>query len=102
MEQPPGSVNPKFLNHDCKLNRALYGLKQAPRAWFQRLSSFLITLGFVCSLADPSLFVYKKDTTLIYLLVYVDGVIVTGNNEHIIMTSQVDYIPSSNSKILVR
>ncbi|KAJ0912622.1 putative RNA-directed DNA polymerase [Helianthus annuus] len=84
MEQPSGFVNPKFPNHVCKLNRALYGLKQAPRAWFQRLSAFLLTLGFHCSRADPSLFIYKKNNTLIYLLVYVDDVILTGNDEKVL------------------
>ncbi|KAM0033618.1 putative RNA-directed DNA polymerase [Helianthus debilis subsp. tardiflorus] len=60
MEQPPGFVNPKFPNHVCKLNRALNGLKQAPRAWFQRLSAFLVQLGFNCSRVDPSLFYLQK------------------------------------------
>ncbi|KAJ0494958.1 putative RNA-directed DNA polymerase [Helianthus annuus] len=86
MEQPPGFVDSKFPNHVCRLKRALYGLKQAPRAWFQRLSAFLVTLGFQCSLADPSLFVYKTGKELIYLLVYVDDIIITGNNQDVIKT----------------
>ncbi|GJV61904.1 retrovirus-related pol polyprotein from transposon TNT 1-94 [Tanacetum coccineum] len=81
MEQPPGFVDPEFPNHVCKLSKALYGLKQAPRAWFQRLSSFLITHGFICSRADTSLFVFARDSSIMYLLVYVDDLILTGNNE---------------------
>ncbi|XP_071699199.1 uncharacterized mitochondrial protein AtMg00810-like [Rutidosis leptorrhynchoides] len=73
-------VIPKFPSHVCRLKKALYGLKQAPRAWFHRLSAFLIQLGFSCSRADPSLFVFKKGTYLLYLLVYVDDLILTGNN----------------------
>ncbi|XP_021971970.1 uncharacterized mitochondrial protein AtMg00810-like [Helianthus annuus] len=79
MEQPPGFVDPSFPNHVCKLNKALYGLKQAPRAWFQRLSSFLISYGFTCSRADPSLFVFHQGDSIMYLLVYVDDLILTGN-----------------------
>ncbi|XP_021979131.1 uncharacterized mitochondrial protein AtMg00810-like [Helianthus annuus] len=86
MEQPPCFIDSDFPHHVCRLKRALYGLKQAPRAWFQRLSTFLISLDFVCSKSDPSLFVYNKDNNLIYLLVYVDHVIVIGNNETLINT----------------
>ncbi|XP_071727199.1 secreted RxLR effector protein 161-like [Rutidosis leptorrhynchoides] len=78
MEQPPGFVSTRFPNHVCRLKKALYGLKQAPRAWFQRLSSFLVSLGFTCSRADTSLFVFKKDSNILYLLVYVDDIILTG------------------------
>ncbi|KAK9074370.1 hypothetical protein SSX86_006968 [Deinandra increscens subsp. villosa] len=86
MEQPPGFVDPKFPNHVCRLHKALYGLKQAPRAWFQRLSTFLIQSGFSCSRADPSLFVFKRDSCILYLLVYVDDLILTGNQEDTIAT----------------
>ncbi|GJV34144.1 retrovirus-related pol polyprotein from transposon RE1 [Tanacetum coccineum] len=85
MEQPPGFLNHQYPNHVCKLSKALYGLKQAPRAWFQRLSTFLL-LGFTCSRADTSLFVFTSDTCIMYLLVYVDDLILTGNDESVIAT----------------
>ncbi|KAJ1704569.1 hypothetical protein LUZ63_004348 [Rhynchospora breviuscula] len=84
LEQPPGFVDPLFPHHVCKLNKALYGLKQAPRAWFQKLRSFLHTQQFRDSQADPSLFIYKNNNNVIYLLVYVDDIIITGNNSHAI------------------
>uniref|UniRef100_A0A2N9GCL0 Integrase catalytic domain-containing protein n=1 Tax=Fagus sylvatica TaxID=28930 RepID=A0A2N9GCL0_FAGSY len=77
---PPGYIDPRFPNHVCQLKKALYGLKQAPRAWFQRFSSFLLQLGFYCSRADTSLFVFHKHSDIIYLLLYVDDIIITGNN----------------------
>ncbi|KAK9073343.1 hypothetical protein SSX86_007667 [Deinandra increscens subsp. villosa] len=80
MEQPPGFVDDRFPGHVCKLNKALYGLKQAPRAWFQRLSSFLLKNGFTCSKSDTSLFILKSDSCILYLLVYVDDLVLTGNN----------------------
>lgn len=82
MEQPPGYVDSRNLNYVCRLNKALYGLKQAPRAWFQRLSNFLVHQGFQCSQADTSLFVFHHGSCLLYLLVYVDDIILTGNHEH--------------------
>ena len=57
MEQPPGMTDPQFPKHVCNLQRALYGLKQTLCAWFDRLNVFLISCGFFCSLANPSLFV---------------------------------------------
>ncbi|GJX91769.1 uncharacterized mitochondrial protein-like protein [Tanacetum coccineum] len=86
MEQPPGFLNHQYPNHVCKLSKALYGLKQAPRAWFQRLSTFLLSYGFTCSRADTSLFVFTSDTCIMYLLVYVDDLILTGNDESVIAT----------------
>jgi hypothetical protein len=61
------------------LEKSLYGLKQAPRAWFARLSSRLQELGFIPSKADVSLFVYKHDSITIYMLVYVDDIIVVSS-----------------------
>ncbi|KAI3507180.1 hypothetical protein L1887_22027 [Cichorium endivia] len=84
MEQPPGFRDDDFPDHVCRLNKALYGLKQAPRSWFHRLSTFLLSNGFVCSRADPSLFVFKRGSCILYLLVYVDDLILTGNEEPVI------------------
>jgi hypothetical protein len=80
MEQPPGFEHPHLKNHVCQLHKSLYGLKQAPRAWFEKLSTCLFSLGFICSKADPSLFILRHDTNFTLLLVYVDDIILTGNN----------------------
>lgn len=61
------------------MDKALYGLKQAPRAWYSRLSTKLVQLGFVPSKADTSLFLYRKGSVTIYLLIYVDGIIVASS-----------------------
>ena len=47
VEQPPGFVDPIHPNFVFKLDKALYGLKQAPRAWYDRLSTFLLSNGFI-------------------------------------------------------
>lgn len=64
----------------CKLLKSLYGLKQAPRAWFECFTSHLLSLGFVTSFADTSLFIRKAGASITYLLLYVDDIIVTGND----------------------
>ncbi|XP_042952193.1 uncharacterized mitochondrial protein AtMg00810-like [Carya illinoinensis] len=62
------------------VNRTLYGLKQAPRAWFDKLSDFLLQLGFFSSLADPSLFICHSNHGVLILILYVDDMVVTGDN----------------------
>ena len=80
MEQPPGYVDASYPSHVCHLKKAIYGLKQAPRAWFHRFSQFLLHVGFKSSQADSSLFVYSLASEVIYLLLYVDDIIITGSN----------------------
>jgi len=79
-EQPPGFSHPTLSSHVCHLYKSIYGLKQAPRAWYTRLNDYLISLGFRASIADTSLFIYSDGHDLIYLLVYVDDLLLIGNN----------------------
>ncbi|KAJ0857667.1 putative RNA-directed DNA polymerase [Helianthus annuus] len=79
MKQPPGFVDSTKPDYVCRLHKSLYGLKQAPRAWFTRLSMTLQQLGFSGSKTDPSLFILNRRGTLIYILVYVDDITITGN-----------------------
>jgi hypothetical protein len=79
MKQPPGFESAETPHYVCKLDKAIYGLKQAPRAWYSRLSNKLISVGFVFSKSDTSLFIYNKGDIIIYMLIYVDDIIVTSN-----------------------
>lgn len=65
----------------CKHDKALYGLKQAPRAWYSRLSAKLVTLGFQASKADTSLFFYNRGSITMFVLVYVDDIIVASSTD---------------------
>jgi hypothetical protein len=76
MRQPPGYEHKAMPNHICKLDKALYGLKQAPRAWYSRLSTKFFCLGFRASRVDTSLFFYRKGDTCIFVLIYVDDIII--------------------------
>ena len=69
-------------NKVCKLKKALYGLKQSSRAWFGRFAKVMKESGYKQSQGDHTLFI-KHSTTggVTALLVYVDDIIVTGNDE---------------------
>lgn len=84
MSQPPGFEDMEKSTLVCKLHKSLYGLKQTPRAWNERFTTFLPTIGFQSSYVDPSLFVKTTTTSQVYLLLYVDDIILTGNNESLI------------------
>jgi histone deacetylase 1/2 len=84
MKQPPGFESSATPNYICKLDKALYGLKQAPRAWYSRLSTKLHTLGFIPSKGDTSLFLYAKSGITVYILIYVDDIIVTSSSDQAI------------------
>jgi len=79
MRLPPGFTSRPTTNV-CKLPKSPYGLRQAPRLWFAKLSSTLTTYGFVRSYADYSLFTYRKGMMFLALLVYIDDVILAGND----------------------
>jgi hypothetical protein len=79
MRQPPG-YEEGGVGIACRLRKSLYGLKQAPRAWNTKLNKELITMGFNPSNADPSLYYRhdKKDT--IFVLVYVDDILIAAKD----------------------
>ena len=84
MQQPTGFVDQDHPSYVCKLQKAIYGLKQAPRAWYHELRTFLLTSGFKNSHADTSLFVLTTAGHSMYILVYVDDLIITGDNTQMI------------------
>jgi histone deacetylase 1/2 len=81
MRQPPGFVDPSLPQHLCRLEKALYGLKQTPRVWHARLGSVLRAHGFVASTADTSLFLLRRPEVTMYLLVYVDDIILISSSD---------------------
>ena len=64
----------------CQLKKVLYDLKQAPRAWYGQIAQYLSFCGFNSSSSDPSLFVKFTSSMYIVLLLYVDDMIITNDN----------------------
>jgi hypothetical protein len=66
------------------MHKSLYGLRQAPRSWFSKLSTKLRSLGFNESKADTSLFLLQKFNSVIYILIYVDDILIIGSSAFVI------------------
>ncbi|CAI7858423.1 unnamed protein product, partial [Closterium sp. NIES-53] len=73
MKQPEGYDDGS--GRVCRLNKAIYGLKQAPRCWYARLVEALEALGFKVSRCDESLFMTEGEEEKVFLLVYVDDIL---------------------------
>ena len=80
MQLPPGYYQEE-RGMVCKLKKALYGLKQSPRAWFGKFSCRMKELRYLQSNGDHTLFMKHHDGKISILLVYMDDIIITGNDE---------------------
>ncbi|GKC67551.1 retrovirus-related pol polyprotein from transposon TNT 1-94, partial [Tanacetum coccineum] len=87
VSQPDDFMDSDNPNHVYKLKKALYGLKQAPRAWYDMLSSFLISQDFSKGSVDPTLFIRKEGKELLLVQVYVDDIIFAASTPELLDTS---------------
>jgi hypothetical protein len=77
--QLTGFINVARPDLVCRLNRSMYGLKQAPRAWYSRFASYLASIGFVKAKSNMSMFIYQRGADTVYLLLYVDDIVLTAS-----------------------
>lgn len=70
----------------CHLHKAIYVLKQAPRVWFDKFTNYLLEYGFVCKKVDHLLSVYHQNGQTMVMLLYVDGIILTGNDSTLVQS----------------
>ena len=87
IEQPEGYEVPGMEDFVCLLRKTLYGLKQSPRAWFQLIASVLVDFDFKQCESDPCIFIHKnQDGQRTYIALYVDDLLIAGDNEKDIAT----------------
>ena len=81
MEIPPGLASAETEGKVCRLKKALYGLKQSPRAWFDRFRRAVCEMGYGQCNGDHTVFYRHSNQKITILAVYVDDIIITGDDE---------------------
>ena len=81
MKAPPGFSDSFSAGEGCRLNKALYELKQSLRAWFGRFTTAMTKFGYKQSNSDQTLFLKRKNKLITCLIIYVDDMIITGNDK---------------------
>jgi hypothetical protein len=79
-----GFTDPAHPDLVYRLCKSLYRLKQAPQAWYNRFATYLTTLGFIEAKSDTSLFIFRRGSDTIYLLLYVNVIILTASNTELL------------------
>ena len=90
MQMPLGFASP-ILGKVCRLQKSLYGLRQAPRCWFAKLAAALTSYRFKQSYYDYSFFTYEAQHIQLNVLVYVDDLIIFGNDGTVVQQFK-DYL----------
>ena len=84
MKQPEGFAVKGKKEMVCKLKKSLYGLKQSPRMWYQKFNTFIRGPGFTRSKEDHYVYFKLIGDCVIYLVLYVDDMLLVGNDKEII------------------
>ena len=81
MEIPPGFGTEQTTGKVCRLKKSLYGLKQSPRAWFDRFRRAVWNMGYGQCNGDHTVFYRHTNKKITIVAVYVDDIIITGDDE---------------------
>ncbi|CAM8990809.1 unnamed protein product [Rhodiola kirilowii] len=84
VSQTPGFEDSSHPDHIYILDKALYGMKQAPRAWYDRLSQFLLSHGYVRGEVDKTLFLLREGNDTLVVQVYVDDIVFGSSNNPLV------------------
>lgn len=82
--QPEGFVKEGKEHMVYKLMKALYGLQQAPHAWYTKLITCLINLGFVRCPYEHAVYTKRMGSESLIVMMYVDDVLITGTKVSLI------------------
>ena len=80
MVQPEGFVAKGQEKKVCKLQKSTYGLKQASRSWNIKFDQSVKSFGFVQSPDEPCVYKKSSGNVVIFLILYVDDILLIGNN----------------------
>jgi hypothetical protein len=100
MKQPKGFTVKGKKELVCKLKKSLYGLKQSPRMWYQKLDKCIHGLGFVRSKVDHCMYYKQVDDHFIRVVLYIDDMLLVGNNMEAIKEVKLQLSSKFNMKDL--
>lgn len=100
MEQTVGFVHAHKINYVCKLHKSIYGLKQAPWTWYDQLRQTFFSRGFTSSRMEPSLFTGCTTKDVIWVLIYVDGIVLNEITLSLLLNLYNNFILKFLSKML--
>jgi len=89
MVQPEGFTDPKNPKKVCKLKRSIYGLKQASRSWNHRFDQVIKENGFHRSVEEPCLYIKSSGSKIVFLILYVDDILLIGNDKPLLTSVKV-------------
>jgi hypothetical protein len=81
MTQPEGFIEPGQEQKVCKLLKSIYGLKQASRSWNIKFDDTIKSYGFEQNVDEPCVYKFIKDNIVVFLVLYVDDILLIGNNK---------------------
>jgi hypothetical protein len=84
MKQSEGFVVKGKKELVCKMKNSLYGLKQSPRMWYKKIDTYILGIGFIRNKEDHCVYFKLIGDHLIYMVLYVDDMLLIGNNNKII------------------
>ena len=85
----------------CKLKKSLYGLKQAPRQWYKKFDSFIVGHEYTWTNTDHCVYVRKfPNSKFVILLLYVDDMLIVGQDASVIGNLKKDLFKSFDMKDL--
>jgi hypothetical protein len=85
IQQPQGFEVPGKEDLVCRLKKALYGLKQAPHAWYTHIDEWFQEKGVKKSSVDANLYFLCDGDSIVIVVLYVDDLILTGNDDGLIL-----------------
>ena len=84
----------------CRLKKSLYGLKQSPRMWYQKFDTYIRGFGFTRSKEDHCVYFKLIGDRVIYLVLYVDDMLLIGNDKEIIQDLKTQFFSKFDMKYL--
>ena len=88
MDQPLSFVSKGQEDKVCLLKRSIYGLKQSSRVWHFRFYEVIISFSLNMVSEDHCVYVKKTTKGIMFLTLYVDDILLAGNNMEMIQTTK--------------